>query len=235
MKNKAIPLIFLAIILLLPCTGAFGTVRVAELSGKVEVKLPGEVSWEPAETGMELPLNTDISTGFRSYALLDLGSSQIEVMALTRMKVEEVIEGVSGVTTSLLLGAGTVRADVKTSETRTTDFTITSPIATAAVRGTSFVFNGYILNVLEGIVLYINVFGERISVPAGAASRTTGFSVPLAPLVVLTAETVVETAPLGSAEPVTAGEAEPPPPPLGGIGDAALPSEEGLCIDLIVE
>lgn len=233
-KGKAIAIL---VLLLLPCIRTFGaSVVVTELAGKVEVRIPGEAAWKPAEAGMELPLKSDISTGFRSFAVLDLGTSEIEVMALTRMTVEDIIDSAETVSTSLLLSAGTVRADVKTSETRTHDFTITSPIATAAVRGTSFIFNGYVLNVLDGIVLYINALGERISVAGGTASRTTGLSIPALPVVVLIDEITVSTTPVGPGTGDAATEStEEEEQPLQSSEDSGLPPEEGLCIDLIVE
>ncbi len=229
MKNKQRPVLLLILILLLPAVRIFSAgVTIVQLSGKVEIKLPTENTWQPAVLGMEIPINSDISTGFRSFAILDLESSEIKVMALTRMKVDKIIDSQEGVTTSLLLGAGKIRADVKTTETRTHDFTITSPIATAAVRGTSFIFNGYSLQVIQGMVLYVNTIGEQISVPMGTASKTTGTTTPAEPIQVVVEETTVSTTP-------AAAEEETEEPPLTTGDDIGLPPTEGISINLEVE
>ena len=46
---------------------------IKEVSGKVEIKAPAK-DWESATEGMEISTGTIISTGFKSQALLDLGS-----------------------------------------------------------------------------------------------------------------------------------------------------------------
>jgi len=211
----------------LPLFGA-GSVIIKEISGKVDIRLPETEGWEEASEGREIPLNSDISTGFRSHAVLDLGTSEIVVMALTRMTVQAIVDDREEVSTSLLLNAGSLRADVKTSSTRTHDFTITSPIATAAVRGTSFIFNGYTLTVLDGIVLYANTLGERIYVKTGTSSRTTGTTIPVSP------EVVIEEAVTTPTVPVAAGdETEPPPEPLTTSQDSGLPPP-GLTLEIVV-
>jgi hypothetical protein len=212
-------IVTLCLILILTAGYAFtAVITVKEVIAKVEVRRPGETAWQKAEVGMELPLESSISTGFRSMAVLDLGTSEIQVMQLTRMSVEELMEQQDSVSTSLLLDAGKIRADVKTSVTRTHDFTVTSPVATASVRGTSFVFDGFSVQVLAGTVNYFNRIGERVTVAEGTESKTVGTTTPTPPaeelvkvtevkasteveeVVTETLETAVETTPVEAAE-----------------------------------
>jgi len=60
-----------------------GTLR--EFNGTVELKAPGSSSFVPAKAGDKLSQDTVISTGFKSTALVELGSSIITVRPLTRL------------------------------------------------------------------------------------------------------------------------------------------------------
>ncbi len=143
------------------------------VSGKVEYLLPGG-SWTTAAVGDEIPIGATISTGFRSSAVLLVGGSEISVVALTRMSIEDLTETSDSVTTSLNLHTGKVRASVKTTGGKSTNFTLRSPVSTAAVRGTDFVFDGYRLQVIEGTVRFLNKLNEAILVGAGNSSQTNG-------------------------------------------------------------
>ena len=84
--KKVFLFLILAAILLYP---AFSTDAVIkEISGKVEIKKAGG-SWVTATNGMTVPAGATISTGFRSNAVLDLGSSILEIKPLTRMTLED--------------------------------------------------------------------------------------------------------------------------------------------------
>jgi hypothetical protein len=48
-----------------------------EFSGKVEVMPPGK-NWEPAARNLVLPTGTIISTGFNSYATVQVGSANLQ-------------------------------------------------------------------------------------------------------------------------------------------------------------
>lgn len=169
----------LIILLLLIGTFLFAeiTAVVKDISGKVEIMAPGG-SWKKAAEGMKIEEGYFISTGFRSEAVLELGPSKVIVKQLTRMKLEELVEKEGTVSTSLNLRVGKIKAEVRTTAGLRQDFRLTSPVSTAAVRGTSFEYDGVNLKVLEGSVEFTNQRGQRRLVPAGVASRIIGVDLP---------------------------------------------------------
>ena len=153
------------------------TAVVKDISGKVEIKVPGG-SWEKASEGMKIEEGYMISTGFRSEAVLELGASQVIVKQLTRMELSELVEKEGTVRTGLNLRVGKIKAQVRTTAGLRQDFRLTSPVSTAAVRGTSFEYDGINLKVLEGSVEFTNKRGQKRLVPAGVASRIIGTGLP---------------------------------------------------------
>ncbi|MDR2369848.1 MAG: FecR family protein, partial [Treponema sp.] len=105
--------------------------------------------------------------GFKSTALLVVGSSTITVRPLTRLTLEEIQNITGGESARLLLQTGRIRAEVKPPAGATADFTVRSPIATASVRGTSFDFDGVNLSVDEGLVHVAGGNGSAVYVGAG--------------------------------------------------------------------
>jgi len=148
------------------------TVKVGSVTGKVEVQQPGQ-SWQNATSGMIIPANSQISTGFASEAKVIMDNADITVRALTRMSIQEYSTSGDTTTTKLFLGSGKIRTDVKKSEGKVNDFQIRSPVATAAVRGTSFEFDGIRLTVNEGNVEFFSKTGSKVQVPAGSSSQAT--------------------------------------------------------------
>jgi len=142
---------------------------VKETFGKVEI-LPTGGSWQAARVGMSLTRGATISTGFNSTAVLDLGSSVLQVKPLTRMQLRELIQQGGAVSTELFLKVGKVRAEVKTSEGLTQDFKLKSPVSTAAVRGTIFVFEDLIVEVINGQVYFTNLYDQSRTVGDGEQS-----------------------------------------------------------------
>ncbi len=149
------------------------TVKVGSVTGKVEIQQPGR-EWQSASSGMIIPANSQISTGFASEAKVVMDNADITVKALTRMSIQEYSSSGDTTTTKLFLGSGRIRTDVKKSEGQINDFRITSPVATAAVRGTSFEFDGIRLTVSEGNVEFFSKTGSRVRVPAGSSSQASG-------------------------------------------------------------
>ncbi len=154
---------------------------IKEVSGKVEIKAPAK-GWVSATEGMEISKGTIISTGFRSQALLDLGSSNLYVKQLTRMSLDELTQKEGIVTTGLFLRVGKVRAQVKTTAGLQHNFTLKSPISTAAVRGCEFDYTGPMLIVFqeeeESTVILTNLFNQSRTVRGGESSGTSGSSRP---------------------------------------------------------
>jgi hypothetical protein len=148
-----------------------------DVKGNVKIKHPGQ-NWEIAVVNMELKKGTTISTSFKSEAVLDLGKSYITVKALTRMKLEELLEREDTVQTDIYLKFGKVSAEVKGAEEKKHDFKLKSPVATAAVRGTKFDFTVVSVVVHEGVVLFLNKLGQGRSISAGGKSFTSGYDIP---------------------------------------------------------
>ena len=153
------------------------TAVVKDISGKVEIKVPGG-SWKKASAGMKIEEGYSISTGFRSTAVLALGASQVIVKQLTRMELSELVEKEGTVKTGLNLRVGKIKAQVRTTAGLRQDFRLTSPVSTAAVRGTSFEYDGVNLTVTEGTVVFTNVLGQGRAVQAGQISQILGTALP---------------------------------------------------------
>ncbi len=166
--KKAVVIFILS--LAVPFLLAAQTATLQNLNGKVEVQKPG-MSWESASEGMELSKDSRISTGFASEATLVMDNANIKVSPLTRMTLAELTTQGQTTTTRLYLGSGRIRTDVKKSEGRINDFQVRSPVATAAVRGTSFIFDGINLSVSEGRVAFSTTRGGSVSVPKGSSSQ----------------------------------------------------------------
>ena len=148
------------------------------IKGKVEVKIGG--NWTPAVKGMDIKPGTVISTGFKSTAVIDTGSSEIFVKQLTRMSLEELSKSGNTVKTNLNLRLGRVKANVKTSKGLKHNFTLKTPVSTAAVRGTVFESGIRTLDVESGSIRYSNKIGQQVTVLGGTSSQMglTGFSAP---------------------------------------------------------
>jgi hypothetical protein len=144
--------------------------RIEDLNGKVEVKTARSASWVPAQKGMTLKKDDQISTSFKSSAVLTIGGSKVTVRALTRLSIEEISRGGGQDQVKLAMPAGTVRAEVKAVEGGKIDFSVRSPSATASVRGTEFSFNIRKLTVISGSVALMDNDGKTIRVRAGHSS-----------------------------------------------------------------
>ena len=152
--------------------------RVNELSGRVEIMEPGG-RWRAAQVGMELPLGTVISTGFGATAVLEIGPALLQVRQLTRMELEGLAEREGLISSDLYLQVGRVRAEVRPTPGRQSEFRMRSPVATAAVRGTSFEFDGLNLTVETGSVQLSNQLNQSVFVDAGESSSAEGTDGPV--------------------------------------------------------
>ena len=123
----------------------------SEINGKVEFQKPN-ASWKLAHIGDKVYPCDIVSTGFKSTAILKIGQTTISVKAITRMTLTELVKTSGGTSTTLFLLSGRVKADVPPQPGQTQSFQITSPTATASVRGTAFEFDGVNLIVDRGTV-----------------------------------------------------------------------------------
>lgn len=165
----------LIIVIMIPAFAQNAVVK--EVTGKVQLLAPGG-SWTNAAAGNLVTQGTVISTGFGSSAVLDLGTSQVQVKQLTRMRLDELLRTQTSATTSLFLTVGEVHANVDNSLSITQKFTLKSPVSTAAVRGTIFDFGPYRLRVDRGLVHFSNEHGIGREVAVGETSEWNGPYVP---------------------------------------------------------
>ena len=86
---------------------------IKNVSGTVELKSSGSSSFVPANSGDLVKEDTVISTGFKSNALIEVGSTLIAVRPLTRLSLAEIRSGSGTETLSVNLQAGRVRVDLK--------------------------------------------------------------------------------------------------------------------------
>jgi hypothetical protein len=93
----------------------------------------------------------------------------------------ELVREADTVSTRLFMAAGEVEAEVESAEGLSNDLRIRSTEATAAVRGTSFVFDGRKLRVAEGRVAMQNRGGLTRFVVQTQESSTSGTSPPELP------------------------------------------------------
>jgi len=145
--------------LLLISTATLGFAQKAlikDLTGTVELKLSGSSDFISAGVGAEVAQDTIISTSFKSTALVQAGSAVITVRPLTRLTLTEIQASLS----------------------------VSSPTATASVRGTSFEFDTRNLRVHSGTVVFMGKWGYQVSVQEGRASVVTASGTASAPQVV---------------------------------------------------
>jgi len=161
---------------------ATSNATIVEIAGKVEYLVPGK-DWRPAKAGDVIPRGTIVSTGFKSTAILRVGTSTVTVKPITRLSLDEILQTSSGTQTQLFLLAGRVKADVAPQAGQTTEFQVKSATATASVRGTGFEFDGINLLVDKGLVQLRTPSGMIRYVGAGEFSYVSvsgGVSAPAA-------------------------------------------------------
>jgi len=153
---------------------------IKELTGKVQLKSP-DGQWVNATPGATVGRGTIVSTGFNSTAVLDLGTSQIQVRQLTRMRLDELLRNANNVATTVFLTVGEVHASVDRLPNLTQSFKLESPVSTAAVRGTQFTFGGNWVATHEGVVQFLNSVGLGRDVGEGEGSELSGLALPMSP------------------------------------------------------
>ncbi|MDR0321263.1 MAG: FecR family protein [Treponema sp.] len=178
---------------------------IRELSGEVELKVSGSDTFVVAKAGDVVALNTIVSTGFRSTAVIAVGSSVITVRPLTRLSLAEIQSSSGTENTNVALQTGRVRVEVTPPAGTRANFSVQSPSATASVRGTSFDFDTVNLTVNEGTVSFSGISGGPAAmVSIGSASFVGIDGEPANPVVVMD-EALLPSTPVGTpaAETVT--------------------------------
>jgi hypothetical protein len=144
---------------------------IKELSGTVEIKPAGAADFTAAKVGDTVARDTIVSTGFKSTALVSVGSATILVRPLTRLSLTEIGQAQNTEDISVNLNAGRVRVDVTPPSGTRANFAVKSPTATASVRGTSFDLDTHNLYVSKGTVVYQGSGSAQARVSEGGASR----------------------------------------------------------------
>jgi len=184
---------------------------IREVSGTVEIKRAGSTAFVPARVGDQLTGDTVVSTGFKSTALVAVGSSVITVKPLTRLALSELGGSAGAETINVGLQTGRVRVDVNPPAGTKTNMTVRAPNATASVRGTSFDFDTKNLEVHEGTVAFKGRKGGVVRVSAGSSSwiLPDGRAAdPIETSVVNLAPPSIETNAADLSPPSTAGESQ---------------------------
>ena len=167
----------LCLVLMVAGAGYGQAFVVKEVKGKVEVQ-SGAAGWRAATTGMRLNKGTTISTGFNASVVLDVEGAVLQVKPLTRMRIDELVKKEGTVSTGLYLKVGKVKADIKSSEGLKHDFSLRSSVSTAAVRGTSFEFDGVNLWVENGTVVLTNILNQSRAFTGGQEGKIESFTPP---------------------------------------------------------
>lgn len=150
---------WIALMVSLAFTVGASEVIVLSLSGNVDIKEPGG-NWAPAAVGQTVSSASMISTGFGSRARLSAGGMELSLQPLTRVTINSLVSEGKTDRTSVSLQSGRVRATRPpvTRATRSTrrqiDFRVSTPVATAAVRGTDFFRSPDKLETVEGLVSF---------------------------------------------------------------------------------
>lgn len=150
MKNILLIVIFVAAIF----SVSAAEVTVLSLSGAVEVKEPG-AAWRPLAVNQVVSSNSMVSTGFGARARLSVGGMEVSLQPLTRVTIDSLTQDGATTRTALSLQSGRVRATrppVSRSTRSSLDFRVSTPVATAAVRGTDFELSFNKLSTDEGLV-----------------------------------------------------------------------------------
>jgi hypothetical protein len=170
--NKRIPVFFLTFFLTLPGLGLFAQNGIIkELSGTVELKLSGAQDYAAAKTGDMISQDTVISTGFKSSALIEVGSAIITVRPLTRLTLKEISSSTGGENLNMNIRSGRVRVELNPPAGTKASMSVSSPVATASVRGTRFDFDTRNLYVESGAVAFRGNRGGLIRINAGSRGR----------------------------------------------------------------
>ena len=125
---------------------------IRELTGDVELKHSGSAVFVRASAGDTVSQNTIISTGFRSTAVIAIGSSLINVRQLTRLSLAEIQRAENAENINVNLQTGRVRVEVTPPAGTRTEFSVQSPSSTASVRGTVFETDGFNYSTVRGVI-----------------------------------------------------------------------------------
>ena len=169
---------------------------IREFTGDVQLKHAGASNFSPAQAGSQVASDTTVSTGFRSTAIIEIGSNVLVVQPLTRLTLAEISSSAGTENLNVNLQAGRVRVEVNPPAGTRANTTVRGPTATASVRGTSFEMDTRNLSVTSGNVSWRDSSGFSASVTAGFSSSIGDTGAVVDPVEIAEAELTVP-APVG--------------------------------------
>jgi hypothetical protein len=193
----------MVLLMLMLCTalGVFAQQGVIkELNGTVELKPAGASVFIAAKQGDTIARDTVVSTGFKSTAVITVGSATLTVRPLTRLSLAEITQAQGNELVNVNLQAGRVRAGVRPPTGTRTEFTVRSPSATASVRGTEFEFDTMTLAVINGTVAYSGAKGSTMLIGQGGTSHVDPITLRVADPIETGAESLLPPPPVGANE-----------------------------------
>jgi len=210
-------IIFVVLILMVAFAAYSQSGIIRELTGEVELKPAGASTFTPARVGSQVARDTIVSTGFRSSAVIEIGSNVITVRPLTRLTLSEIQSAGGTENLNVNLQAGRIRVDVNPPAGTRVNTTVQTPSATASVRGTSFEVDQKNVEVSHGSVAWGGSDGLVTLVSSGNSNTIQSYGSAQSPV------TIVSNGVL-------------PPPIAGSAGtDAATVVQGSSGIDLTVQ
>jgi len=148
----------------------FADVTVQTVKGTVGVMDGKKLT--PVKAGMKLSEDATVVTGANSEVTIVVNNGTITLKSLTTAKIRGVATSSTASTADVALRSGTVVSDVKQITGLKTSFTVTTPVGTSSVRGTSHSVSfspgrGMEVAVSTGVVAVTSNRGGTTPVAAG--------------------------------------------------------------------
>jgi hypothetical protein len=214
--KKIILLVLMVSIIALTGFSQAGIIR--EFTGDVELKPAGASVFSPAAAGSVVAQDTIVSTGFKSTAIIEVGSTYITVRPLTRLSLAEIQSSQGVETLNVSLQTGRVRVEVKPPAGTKANASVQTPSATASVRGTEFEMDNDSVTVSHGKVVFVGNNGYVQTVNAGFKSEISSEGSSSNPSLIVE-DGLMPTAPPGSG---LAGEQGIPAAAPSTLGDMSF-------------
>ena len=127
---------------------------IRALTGEVLTKPVGAVGFLPVEVGAVVVSDTVVSTGFRSTAIIVIGSTTITVRPLTRLSLADIQSSSRTENLDIRLETGRIRVDVRPAAGTRANTRVQTPVSVASVRGTGFEIDLYNIVMIDGTAMY---------------------------------------------------------------------------------
>jgi len=148
----------------------FADITVSAVKGTVGVMEAKKLT--PVTVGMKLKDDATVVTGANSEVTLSINNGMITLKSLTTAKMGNVVKTPTTSSAAVALRSGTVVSEVKQITGLKTSFTVTTPVGTSSVRGTSHSVSfsparGMEVAVSSGVVAVASNRGATKPVAAG--------------------------------------------------------------------